>query len=471
MRKLSKIAGLLLLGWPALAPAGGFDYAVNGTEALGRGGAFTAKADSPLALDYNVAGLAGQRGTQLLFDNHLHFESYTFQRQGDHPLVEDTAPRPFYAPFVGLSSDLGYFKRWTFALGLFGPPSIGRRHYPQGDDGRGPARYDVISLHLLTIFPTVAVGVRPSRYFDLGLSLQLAYGSFELQNASFVKTNATPDGPCRDRLEDPRCDSRTEVRAATTVNPLLAIGLLVHPFRAVDVGLHVRSGANLGAKPIEAWGTLRAVTPNGTELGPEEALFQTNLPWVFRFGVRYAFRKGEREVGDVELNASYEAWSLSEGEGSRLVAPSPLSPNNLTLDVLLPHRYRDTYSLRLGGALHQSLGPALVTARMGLFFDSSATDPPDTRLDFNTLPKLGATLGLGARWRGLTLNLAYAFLHSFERTVTDGRLRPLDGSSGLPLTDALGNPAPAVNNGVYAGRNHLLSLGLLVHWDTLIRGQ
>jgi hypothetical protein len=42
-----------------------------GAEALGRGGAFVAKADSPLALEYNVAGLAQLRGTHVLIDGSL----------------------------------------------------------------------------------------------------------------------------------------------------------------------------------------------------------------------------------------------------------------------------------------------------------------------------------------------------------------------------------------------------------------
>ena len=40
------------------ARAGGFDIPDLGTEPLGRGGAFVAKADSPIAIYYNVAGMA-----------------------------------------------------------------------------------------------------------------------------------------------------------------------------------------------------------------------------------------------------------------------------------------------------------------------------------------------------------------------------------------------------------------------------
>jgi hypothetical protein len=60
-----------IAAWPARALASGFEIPDNGTEALGRGGAFTAKADDGTALEYNVAGLAQQRGTRLLLDANL----------------------------------------------------------------------------------------------------------------------------------------------------------------------------------------------------------------------------------------------------------------------------------------------------------------------------------------------------------------------------------------------------------------
>ena len=74
-----------IAAWPARALASGFEIPDNGTEALGRGGAFTAKADDGTALEYNVAGLAQQRGTRLLLDANLWLSSYSFQRSGTYP--------------------------------------------------------------------------------------------------------------------------------------------------------------------------------------------------------------------------------------------------------------------------------------------------------------------------------------------------------------------------------------------------
>jgi long-subunit fatty acid transport protein len=479
------IMGCTTAALPAAAWAGGFEFPANGTEALGRGGAFTAKADSPLALEYNVAGLARQRGTRLLLDSNLHFDRYAFApdpgsplHDPNQPVVTDQARKPFYAPFIGVSSDFGYFDRWAFAVGLYGPSAIGKRDY-----GTGPTRYDVVSTNLLTLFPTAAMAVAPSRFVDLGLALHLQYGSYELGNRSKAPPFCTMEPP--NLYKDLDCDTQTRISARSSVNPMLSLGVLVHPTRYLDIGLNVRSGANLSARTILANGTLEARDAAGDPLGmAQPAEFETNLPWIFRLGVRYAYRKGGREVADIEVNGTYELWGVSEREGARLRAAHPVFAGR-QIDLLLPHYYKDTYSVRLGGAYNQPAGPALVTIRLGLFYDSSATDSGDTRLDINTLPKVAPTLGLGVRWRGLTLNLAYAYIHSFSRTVTDGRLRAVDGNCGRPLTknprsrmeaDALcmnqftGSDLAPVNNGTFSGHDHLLSLGLTVLFEELIRG-
>src|SRR6476660_7196136 len=90
-----------LLGLPSVAFAGGFEFPDNGTEALGRGATFTAKADSPLALEYNIGGLAKQRGTKLLFDSNLVIQDFTFQRAGNYP-VENAPGTMTPLPYSGI---------------------------------------------------------------------------------------------------------------------------------------------------------------------------------------------------------------------------------------------------------------------------------------------------------------------------------------------------------------------------------
>ena len=70
----------------------------------------------------------------MLFDNNLYFSEYSFLRAGGdsfgaYPLVRDQAAPPFYAPWFGLTTDFGYFRRWTFAVGAYGPSSVGVRSF------------------------------------------------------------------------------------------------------------------------------------------------------------------------------------------------------------------------------------------------------------------------------------------------------------------------------------------------------
>src|SRR4051812_19706638 len=79
------VIAVIILAATRVVYAGGLELPDNGTEALGRGGAFTAKADDATAMQYNVAGLARQRGTRLLFDGNLLLSTLDFQRSGNYP--------------------------------------------------------------------------------------------------------------------------------------------------------------------------------------------------------------------------------------------------------------------------------------------------------------------------------------------------------------------------------------------------
>ena len=60
--------------------------------------------------------------------------------------------------------------------------------------------------------------------------------------------------------------------------------------------------------------------------------------------------------------------------------------------------YRDTFSVRAGGAYNIDLGDGDIFAlRGGTYYDASATDDSATRINFDTLAKIGATVGLGSR--------------------------------------------------------------------------
>lgn len=95
LAKTSAVA-LAILGASSNANAGGYEFPGDGARALGRGGAFAARADDPMAVVVNPAGLAAMPGTQIWAASHLSFAKDCFTR--DQPGVAadgstETAPR------------------------------------------------------------------------------------------------------------------------------------------------------------------------------------------------------------------------------------------------------------------------------------------------------------------------------------------------------------------------------------------
>jgi long-chain fatty acid transport protein len=450
-------AALAFLPRPALSA--GLEVPDNGAEALGRGGAFTAKADDPTALQYNVAGLAAQRGTRVLLDAKLTLGTFAFQRAGRYPddprdpstpwggrpfpKVVDVA-RPSPQPFVAVATDLGLFEGVTLAAGVFGPSAPGDRVYPLGVEGApSPARYDLVASKGLLAFPTLAAAARVLSWLDVGVAVHLAYAKLDVTTVSY--SDATP-GACKN-AEYHACDSMNRVESSGLAVSG-ALGMMVHPSEAVAIGLNVR-----GPVTLDTSGTVSA----GANLKPVPASFALRLPPVVRAGVRYAFRDHGLETGDVELDGTYEAWHLSDGTGPTLRIPhlSVLSDITATVD----HHYTDAFSVRAGGAYNTAHG---ATLRAGAFYDASVTEPAWTRVDVDTLDKVGVTVGAGYSVGVVRLNAAWAEIFDVDRVVRDGRVRPINGAAKGASVTSTGALLPVVNDGRYSGHAHVISLGVEV---------
>jgi long-subunit fatty acid transport protein len=486
---------------PVQAWAGGFEIVGNGTEALGRAGAFTAKASDATALEYNVAGLATQRGTRILFDSNILWNDQSFQRAGVYPASDGVLGPPdangmratlpnsfvgqpfpkvtnhagaFYAPFIGISTDLGLLDRWTFAIGVYGPSSYGKRDYgetvqvklPNGTSVTAPApqRYDVTKTDLLLAFPTLAAAFRATRWLDIGLSLQLVYATFDLENISLVYFS----GDICKSFEGATCDSLTRIKTSTVNIIPPSLGLMFHPARFLDIGLNLRPGFDVNTSGTASGTKPRYPDPMGGEIAPDVAQFKTKMPWVLRVGLRYVFKQpGDKfEHGDVELDGTYESWSTAEGDGDKVIIPYLDVLNNIHPTIY--HHFRDTFSARLGGAYNIRAGHVGVfSLRAGAYFDSAASHYKDTRVDFDSWSKVGGAAGIGFEFYGVTINAAYAYAWSPDRTVTNGEVQIIEGFSngGTKTQDG---PTPVINNGTYHTSTQTVSLGITLHIDDWI---
>ena len=301
MRRISSIVAVLLCAsLPSLARAGGFEVPDNGTEALGRGTAFAAKASDGTALEYNVAGLANQRGTRVLFDGKIDIDNESFSRAGAYPGTPPQTPWgntfyptvsnqgvPFFAPFVALSTDFGYFDRLTFAVGAFGPSGAGNPVYPYGlSNGEpSPARYDILASESTMILPTAAVAYRLADRIDVGAAFHYVMASFNLSNTAYV------DIGCAERRVLP---VRRHQRSVATVGLTAtgSAGVMLHPDSWLDLGVNVR-----GPMTINGQGTISVTTYSGTQ-SSGAATLQTSPPVERpRGGAREVQQRGLRAGG------------------------------------------------------------------------------------------------------------------------------------------------------------------------------
>lgn len=459
---------------PRAARAGGFELPDNGTQALGRGAAFVAKADDPSAIYHNPAGLARQRGTRALVNGNLVLHSFEFQRSGafpddpedpatpwggkPYPLVRNTGG-PFFAPFLAIASDFGVFDRLTFGLGVFGPPAVGNRTFPLGVQGAPAAsRYDFVQSRSLIVYPTASAAYRVTPWLDLGLSAHLVVGRFDQTTISYADA-----GQCKNP-EYQQCDSRGTLVASG--NSFAAtLGALVRPDPKLGFGLSFRTPVS-----IEAQGTVSSIPPAAApiDIAPGRALLTTELPWMLRTGARYVSLDGDFELYDLELDVTYEAWGSAQGDGPRLQIPELGQFKDI--NTLVVHRYKDTFSVRAGGAYNLEMGGGVLSVRAGGYFDSPATEHAYTRLDFDTLAKVAGTFGLGYKTGAFTFDFAYAAVASVPRVVGTGAgdVRPINGAKqGQPL-DANDQLLPAVNEGAYRGFTNIFSFGVTVSLDAFL---
>ena len=179
------------------------EFPDNGSEQMGRGGAWLARASDPLATMYNPAGLAGQ-ATRLTLQSNFSTQNFCYTRQlaTNDPTLEPLAgangqfPQVCGSSPLGVDPQLGFTYRVNDRIGigilpLVAPSAAGSNTtWPTFvADSRGvlqpaPQRYLLLSSNLVLVTPTIAAGFEVARGLRLGASFQGGIASFDFKNAS-----------------------------------------------------------------------------------------------------------------------------------------------------------------------------------------------------------------------------------------------------------------------------------------------
>lgn len=479
-----------------------------GVHAVGRGGAFVARASDPTALNHNVAGLVGLSGVQLTLSANVGFWSHCFTRAGsydgaesgvetrgtDFAMSDYATERPAYpqvcnepAPtFVPQMIVTWRPKPWiALGAGFLTPAGIGTQRFPDRVEttaglAPSPSRYMVLATNVLIVHPTFGVAVAPTPWLRLGAAIQPSFGRFG------GETMANAIGS-----QSPATDIRTAVDAwgfFWAGN----LGVMVQPSPSITIGLH----AHLNETPVVFTGTTTAtVRPYASDPARRlQSQFNSEvslpLPSLVRAGVRYASLRAnaptewsERdpmrdEEFDIELDVHYETSStlqqvVTRSNGTVLLEPGAESP--ATPEVVLRRSWRDTFGVRAAVELNPI--PNELALRAGVSWDLGAQTGartyngqviewnPDAGIDTAGYDTFGLSVGASWRWRWLTVDVAYQHLFLGGQDVMVGRAPTVSGT--VPITPAAcmrgaGYPGPGActnNQGLYTASYDVLSVG------------
>lgn len=213
---IASSAAALIAGGPALASSG-IDSPDSGVEQLGRGSAWVARADDPLAAYFNPAALAFQ-SSGVHLGAHLMFMKRCFTRRGDGgapvspgsdlpgpgalPSNAREVPPPaelcaqggaFPNPQIGASFRVT--DRLAIGVALVAPHAAGGNNWPEelaytnrfGAEGTQPAptRYMLVSSDALIVYPTLAVAYAPRE--DLSFGAAFVWGVATIGFSNFTE--------------------------------------------------------------------------------------------------------------------------------------------------------------------------------------------------------------------------------------------------------------------------------------------
>lgn len=335
--KLLLTIAISVLGVPSAASAGGVEYTGAGAQALGRGGAVTARADDPMVLGYNPAGLAELRGNQLLLDinvaamhacvDPIGYYGWGAYGGGGASRFVDTksgemlelnlgdstktgpAEQAYYTgkldtvcmkntpmPIPQLAMTLRLSERLGIGFGLIFPAGM-----PQGQwgDDRGqirgadgalrpsPVRYMSIRSGTLGIYPNIGFGYRIAKFLRIGATFE--WGITNVDNTSMAVVSAGTS---------PSADILARVQATDWFMPAFGASVHLVPFDAFDIVAAVRWQSDLNAPGTIAL-TTGAFDPRAVSFTTTNEVtgVHQNMPWKLRAGIRYADRLAPRPEG------------------------------------------------------------------------------------------------------------------------------------------------------------------------------
>ena len=202
---------------------------------------------------------------------------------------------------------------------------------------------------------------------------------------------------------------------------------MVHPVRWWAIGANVRGPVYLNTS-----GTVNATAPSAVPMpiaaGAGDLLDQPAVGGARRHAPHEAARRRlrgrrrrvRRDLGKLERGAGRRA----EGEHPGRCRSSRTSTRPSCTTITTPSR------VRLGASYNVALPAGVLSFRVGGYYDSSATERQGHAARLRHAAQAGGDLrGSATRCTASPSTSAYAYVHEFDRVVTDGDIAPVNGAA------------------------------------------
>lgn len=491
-----------------------------GSEQMGRGGAWVARASDPMATFLNPAGLAGQ-ATRVTLQANAIIQHTCFTRvqsaidQTVDPLVDPTTkayPRVCNDISPQLSPDLAMTLRLNDRIGLgfgvFAPNTSGTMQWPDFESGQAsPSRYLLSRANGVVVFPTIGIG---AEIFDrVRVGAAVSWGMAKLKLASAV-VGLNQDGAGPDN------DVRANVQVADYFVPGFTLGTIVGVTDSIDIGASYKFSDSIRARgdvgtaanyytPSNAKGDSSKVaygdsifedcgTGSSTKVcgSGDNASLRFAIPMEAKLGVRFHKDRpsatAERdplknELFDVELNVTWANNSAIDaiqirfpddgtGNGNGIV-PVSGTGGSLPPNADQVKGFKDVFGVRLGGDL--ALLPDTLAVRAGAFFETNGQDNRYQHVDFVGTTRFGFGVGgtyrlrFGESSRALEFMLGYGHVAFADATNNDPNGRGIPAIAGTQCNPAAAPPGESCPNGNLKYRtNWPVNLGTITSAANLI---
>jgi long-chain fatty acid transport protein len=360
-----------------VASANGFLLNEFDARAVGRGNATTATETDPSAIYYNVGGLAGADGANVMLTGSLIAPSASFTDATTNKTTDSSTPAQ---AVPGVFGSIKVTDMIALGIGFYTPFGLAV-DWP----ANSPSANVVEEISLRSYFITPAVGFNLGQYVPglmIGAGVDIVPATIELKQQVYVGTDGTGCGGT-----NPSC---AHIGAnATGVGG--RIGVMYRPAAApqLSLGAMWRSDVNedfTGTANFDA-------PPEYRQMLPADGDIKTNtfvLPQSVSGGVGY------RPVENLEVEADLVWTNWSKQKSLDVTVPAPPSQTG-TMVISNPQNYKDTTTLRFGA--EYSMPNSAAAIRAGFIYDPTPVPASTLTAQLPDIDRFDITVG-GTKWFG-----------------------------------------------------------------------